>query len=184
MRKSLLVATVSVFTGLAVLFRYVKNAFTAVQFINFPLAFTIIAGAYFGPFAGLLVGLLSYLLSDLLIMPGLWTLANSTLAALVGGFWGLVGGRVSGGMELFVLSYLTTFLFDVLSSMALYVAFGVGPLEAFTLGIVGLFLPVFGGSLIGVGPITEASTALLVCFLSKSVDQGWKLYGRGRDKSG
>jgi len=182
MRKSLLVATVSVFTGLAVLLRYAKNAITAVQFINFPLAFTAIAGARFGPFAGLLVGLLSYSLSDLLILPGLWTLVNSALAALVGAFWGIVGRKVSGKVELFTLAYLTTFFFDVLSSAVLYVAFGVELLKAFTLGIVGLFLPVFGGNLIGVGPITEASTALLVCFLSKSVDQGWEFYGQAGGK--
>ncbi|RLE80315.1 MAG: hypothetical protein DRJ51_06065 [Thermoprotei archaeon] len=171
MRTSLVIAYAAVFTSLAVLVRYAKNALTTVQFVNFPLMFTMLSGMYFGTRVGGLVGFLSFFISDLLIIPGPWTLVNSLLAGLIGILWGLLKNISNRRIEMFVLAYLSTFLYDILSSVILYVVFGLDLTSALIFGIIGLFLPVFGGSLIGVGPITEASTATLVCLLSQILEK-------------
>ncbi len=176
MRRSLVVATVAIFTGLAVLSRYMKNMVTAIQFINLPLVFTILSGLYFGSRVGFMVGSLSYIISDFLILPGMWTIVDSLLAGSIGALWGFIRKFSLGKVELFILVYLSTFLYDILSSMILYVVFGVNIVSAFIWGVVGLFLPVFGGNLLGVGPVTEASTAFLVCFLSWEINKRGILY--------
>ncbi|RLE76030.1 MAG: hypothetical protein DRJ44_04785 [Thermoprotei archaeon] len=174
MRKSLELSLTALLVGLSVLFRYAKNVFTTVQFVNFPLVFCIFSGLFFGSRVGFAVGFLSYVISDFLILPGVWTFVNSLLAGLIGLLWGILGKRfIRYRIEFFVLVFLSVFLFDIASSVILYLIFGFSLLDAFVWGVVGLFLPVFGGKLIGVGPITEASTSFIVCFLS------WELEKRG-----
>ncbi len=176
MVRSYEVSTIALFASLAVLFRYVKNAVTAVQFVNFPLLFTILSSLFLGSRAGFFVGLLSYTISDLLIFPGIWTIVNSLLAGFMGFLWGLARRRKWSGVELFAWLYLSIFFFDILSSFILYVAIGFKPLDALTWGIVGLFLPVFGGSLIGVGPITELCTSLLTYVLFRELEKRGVFY--------
>jgi len=179
MMRSYEASTIALFTGLAVLFRYFKNAVTVVQFINFPLLFTILAGLFFGSRTGFFVGFLSYTISDLLIFPGIWTIVNSLLAGFIGFLWGLARKREWSGIELFAWLYLSVFFFDVLSSFILYVTIGFKLLDALTWGIVGLFLPVFGGSLIGVGPITELCTSLLTYVLFRELEKRGVFYEVG-----
>lgn len=173
------VAVVSVLTALAVTFRYAKNSVTTFQFVNIPLALAYLAAGLFSPYVGLTVAALSYLISDLIIFPGIWTLVNSVLAAVVALFFGVFYRRFRSRVMVFILAFLLTFFYDVFSSSLLYVVFGLKPWEAFVWGFIGLFLPIMGGGMIGVGPLTEFSTSLLALVLIESVARR----GFGRWKS-
>lgn len=163
------VALISVFTALGLALRVAKNLATSVQFVNFPLLFGFLAASFAGPFAGFLTTSLIYLLSDLLILPGVWTLTNMLLGGLVAAAFGAASQALKGFEYRFALAFLLCFLFDISSSMVLYVLFGIPPLQALVVGLVGLFLPVMGGYLIGVGPLTEFTTAFLSVVLDSKL---------------
>ncbi len=165
------VALISTFTALGVAFRVAKNSVTAVQFVNLPLVFGFTAAYVAGPLEGSLTTALTYLLSDLAIAPGAWTLVNMALGGLASALFGLGARSLREPEYRFALSFLLCFLFDVSTSALLYVAFGIPPLQAFLVGVVGLFLPVMGGYLVGVGPLTEASTSLLVTALLAKLER-------------
>jgi len=165
------IALTATFTSLSVAFRVSKNAVTAVQFINIPLAFAFVSSVLFGARVGFLVGFLSYALSDFLIFPGAWTLVNATLAGLFASLYRWVYHPGAGKTLNFTATYILVFSFDILTSAILYVLFGVGPLEAFLTGLIGLFLPVMGGYLVGVGPLTEGSTSLLAVLLIEELSK-------------
>ncbi len=169
-------ALASLFTGAAVALRYAKNALTGVQFINIPLAMAYTAAWLGGPRLGFLVASASYLISDMLIMPGPWTPVDAGLAGAAALAFGLAARRLRG-IELAVAAFLATLAYDVASSSLLYMIFGVPPAEAVAMGIVGLFLPVMGGGLIGVGPVTEAATALLAVGVIEGVERRGVGYG-------
>jgi hypothetical protein len=84
----------------------------------------------------------------------------------IGFLSGLIWGRNSvkqvGKLGLAVGSYIMLLAFDVTNSSALLVIMGFDWFSALIIGIVGLFLPAAGGYLYGVGPITEATTVLLI----------------------
>lgn len=161
--RSRTVATAGMMTSLSIAMRLMKHlAIGATQVINFPFMFTLIASAE-SPLAGLLTGIMSYAVSDVLFGIGPWTAVNSTLCGLIGFIWGYVRSENPG--FLFPFSLVSEFLFDVANSSILYVIFGLRPLEALITGIVGLFLPVMGGTMVAIGPITEISTSLCVAVI-------------------
>jgi len=161
--RSRTVATAGMMTSLSIAMRLMKHlAIGATQVINFPFMFTLIASAE-SPLAGLLTGIMSYAVSDVLFGIGPWTAVNSALCGLIGFAWGYV--RSENPSFLFPLSLTSEFLFDVANSSILYVIFGLRPLEALITGIIGLFLPVMGGTMIAIGPITEISTSLCVAII-------------------
>jgi energy-coupling factor transport system substrate-specific component len=51
------------------------------------------------------------------------------------------------------------------------VAFGLPLAVAIATGIAGLFLPVMGGFMVGVGPVTEFTTALLSALIVEKVSR-------------
>lgn len=159
----------AIMIALAVSLRLMKHMlFGSLQFINFPAIFTIASGILFGPLMGVTVGVTSYLLSDILIgIPGPWTFVNAVLMGFFGGVSGLVWRRVNSDFSkiaMGILVYLMVFSFDILSSWILNMVIGFPPLVAFIWGVMGLFLPVpmSGGFMFGIGPITEATTAIVV----------------------
>ncbi|ABL77434.1 ECF transporter S component [Thermofilum pendens] len=165
------IAAVAVFTSTAVVFRVAKNLVTTVQFVNIPLAMAFVSSAILGYKEGFLVGFLSYVLSDMLIGPGFWTLVNPFLA---GAFSAVFGFSYRRGLEktyLFVSAFLSCFLFDVTTSVLFYMIFGLKPLDALVFGLLGLFVPVVGGFLVGVGPLTEFSTSALAVALLEALER-------------
>jgi uncharacterized membrane protein len=155
--------------ALAVSLRLMKHMlFAGFQFINFPAVFTITSGILFGPVMGATVGFFSYLLSDIMIgMPGYWTIVNALLMGFFGALSGLIFSRINSNFSkiaMGIVIYIIVFSFDILSSGLLYMIIGFPPLEAFIIGFLGLFLPVpiAGGFVFGIGPITEATTAIVV----------------------
>ena len=76
--------------------------------------------------------------------------------------WGYLGEE--DDVTTFVLAYLSAFIYDLLTSWILYVIVGFSPLEALIVGLTGLFVPVAGGTMFFIGPITEGSTALAISF--------------------
>lgn len=154
--------------ALAVSLRLIKySLFGSIQFVNFPAVFTIIGGALLGPSSGAVIGFSSYVLSDIMIgLPGPWTAVNSILMAgfgfLSGLIWGRSGIKQIGRLGLAVGAYIMLLAFDITNSWALLVIMGFDWLSALIIGIVGLFLPAAGGYLYGVGPITEATTVILI----------------------
>jgi len=71
--------------ALAVSLRIIKySMFGPLQFVNFPAIFTIVGGVVFGPIVGLTVGLSSYLLSDMVLGAGPWTVVNALFIGVVG----------------------------------------------------------------------------------------------------
>ncbi|QOJ78588.1 ECF transporter S component [Infirmifilum lucidum] len=163
--KSREIATVAVFTSLAVVFRVLKNIATPIQLVNIPLALALTSAILYGARVGFLVGLLSYIFSDVLIFPGVWSIVNGILAGLIATLYRWVYTPEAGRAFNFVATFLLVFAFDILTSGLLYVLFGVSVLEAFIVGLVGLFFPVMGGYLVGIGPLTETSTSLLTIML-------------------
>jgi energy-coupling factor transport system substrate-specific component len=161
----------AIIIALAVSLRLVKVAlFGPVQFVNFPGIFTIVGGTLFGPSVGIAVGFASYLFSDIMIgLPGPWTVVNAVLMASLGLISGLIWGRNGYGkvtkIGLGIGTFVMMLAFDIISSgILLVMVLGGNWLYAFTIGLIGLFVPspVSGGFMIGVGPITEVTTTILV----------------------
>jgi energy-coupling factor transport system substrate-specific component len=161
----------AILIALAVSLRLVKVAlFGPVQFVNFPGIFTIVGGILFGPSVGIAVGFASYLFSDIMIgLPGPWTVVNAVLMAsfgLISGLiWGRNGYRKVTKIGLGIGTFVMMLAFDIISSgILLVMVLGGNWLYAFTIGLIGLFVPspVSGGFMIGVGPITEVTTTILV----------------------
>jgi energy-coupling factor transport system substrate-specific component len=162
-RGSRTVATVGMMTALSVAMRVVKHLIIgAVQVINFPFMFTLIASSI-SPCAGLLTGIMSYAVSDVLFGIGPWTAVNSALCGIIGLIWGYI--RTERRELLFLLSFLSEFIFDIANSSILYMLFGLSPIQALIVGLIGLFLPVMGGSIFLIGPMTEVTTSLGVALI-------------------
>ncbi|MDK2372555.1 MAG: hypothetical protein QI197_04175 [Candidatus Korarchaeota archaeon] len=158
-------AQIGVWSALAVAARIGKHVLIGpLQFVNLPLLFTMLAGMLYGSDVGFGVGFLSFLVSDSVIGLGIWTLVDGGLAGAIGAIWARL--RIKERVFIFVVAYLSTFLYDILTSWILYLIFGFPPMEAFILGFVGLFLPVAGGGAIAIGPTTEATTSLLLSILA------------------
>ncbi|MCX8169152.1 MAG: ECF transporter S component [Candidatus Methanomethylicia archaeon] len=160
------IALISNLTAASVVLRLVKHVFIGVlPIINFPIVFALISGALFGPIYGFLVGFLSFIVSDVFLGMGIWTIITSFSC----GFIGLIGGfiwykRNPCRWELLVLSMIMIFVYDVISSVLLYLT--LMPLkEAFIVGLIGLFMPIMGGKLYMVGPVVEFSSAMLISIL-------------------
>lgn len=160
----------AVLIALAASLRITKHLlFGPLQFINFPGIFTIVGGIAFGPVTGMTVGFTTYLLSDFLLGAGPWTVVNGLLMGFFGALSGVLWRRTSGSFSKVAMGigvYIIMFAFDILSSWILNMVFGWPPTIALLYGLIGLFLPSpSGGFLIGVGPITEATTAIVVVTL-------------------
>lgn len=165
------IAQIAVFSALGIAVRLLKHAIAGtLQFMNAPLLATIVAACIGGSTVGALTGVISFLASDAVLGLGPWTLVNSMLAFLIGLVWGRVSPNYSF-VIVFTLSFLTVFAYDIISSFALYVLF-IGDLRAALFyAFVGLYIPVMGGYLIGVGPLTETVTAALTALLIKKLDK-------------
>jgi len=160
------VALASVFSALGVAARLLKHAVAGgLQFVNLPLVFTFVAACAGGPRAGAVTGALTFLASDAVLGLGPWTAVNSLVSSALGALWGLAGCRGRGPLRTFVEAYLSTFAYDVVTSLALYIAIGLDARTALAYAIIGLFLPVMGGFMVGVGPLTEFTTAALATLL-------------------
>ncbi len=158
---------VSIFISLAVVFRVAKNVVTSMQFVNIPMIFTFLAAILISPSAGFLVGALSFLISDMMIMPGVWTPIDAMFAGLAGFIvgktfkWAKID-VVKNKWESFTVMFLVLFIvYDFMTSFAFYIVFTGDPYTSATLAILGLFVPVFGGGYIGIGPLTEFTTVTL-----------------------
>lgn len=157
----------AVLIALAASLRITKHLlFGPLQFINFPGIFTIVGGIVFGPVMGMTVGFTTYLLSDLVLGAGPWTFVNALLMGFFGALSGILWRRTTSNFSKIAMGtgvYVIMFAFDVLSSWILNMVFGWSPTVALAYGLLGLFLPSpAGGFMFGVGPITEATTAVVV----------------------
>ena len=168
----------AILIALAVTLRLIKYAlFGPIQFVNFPGIFTLMSGVLFGPVTGVTVGFASYLFSDIILGAGPWTAVNAFFMAILGLVSGLIWSRKDktkiSKAGLGVGAYVLMFAFDVTTSWLLLITIGVEWFTALMFGLIGLFLPASGGFQIGVGPITEATTAVLtvtlVFALSRSI---------------
>ncbi|MHA1409741.1 MAG: ECF transporter S component [Candidatus Odinarchaeia archaeon] len=153
----------ALFASLAISLRLFKHAIIGpIQIINLPAVFTIFAGLLLGSVSGISVGLISFIVSDLFLGFGPWTFVTATFMALIGGIFGLLGGKVTNRPQLFILIVVLLFINDVMTSTILYMVMGFSFQFALIYSILGLFLPIQGGFMFGIGPITEISSALLV----------------------
>ena len=167
--------TTGLFAALATALRLVKNvAVGPVQFVNFPAVFTIMGGLMFGFKAGVFIGVISFVLSDLLLgYAGIWTVVTSLSMGLVGFLSPLLRrlDAESSIVGLGVSSYLLILAYDIISSMALLVPV-VSLQTAFVWSIIGLFLP-SAITLYPVGLVTETVTVLLIVLLYPQVRRAW-----------
>ncbi|MEM3615088.1 MAG: ECF transporter S component [Candidatus Methanomethylicia archaeon] len=150
----------------SVALRLVKHMFIgAIPIINFPAIFAIIAGAISGCVNGFIVGVLSFMVSDVFLGMGVWTIVTSLSCGIIGFMSGLLWcKRKPYILEVMVLSTILIFIYDLLSSILLYLT--VMPLrEAVIVGFIGLFLPAMGGTLYMIGPIVEISSATVISIL-------------------
>lgn len=160
------IALISNLTAASVALRLVKHIFIGViPIINFPIIFSIISGAIMGPVNGFLVGVLSFIVSDIFLGMGIWTLITSLSCGLIGFVSGLIWyKRNPCSLEILVLSTILIFIYDILSSILLYLPL-MPPIEALILGFIGLFIPVMGGRLYAIGPVVEFSSAMVISLL-------------------
>jgi len=155
----------AMFISLSVVLRLFKHVLLGeLQIINFSLVFAIIAGYFYGGFAGFNVGFFSFILSDFYLGFGLWTIVDGFIAGIIGFMWSLFRW-ISDRFLIFILSFLSIFIYDIFTSAILYCLIGFSLWKAFLIGFIGLFLPVYGGYLYGIGPITEFSSSMLICIL-------------------
>ena len=158
-------AQIGIWTALSVVTRLGKHLLVGpIQFINLPLLFAMLSGMLYGAEVGMGVGFLSFLVSDSFLGLGLWTIVDGGTAGLLGVLWSRIWPK--NRLFLVILAYLTTFLYDIVTSCTLYMIFGLSPMEAILVGILGLFIPVAGGELFAIGPTTEAATAITLLFIA------------------
>lgn len=155
--------------------RVFKHAIVgSVQFVNFSAIFAITAGCMFGYKSGAYVGVMSYVVSDVLLgYAGIWTVFTSLSMGLVGVLSSLVS-RFDVDSSIFglgVCSYLLVLTYDILSSLLgqiLYLPFQA----ALIWSILGLFLP--GPAPYPVGLVTEIVTVVLIVLIYPQVKRAWK----------
>lgn len=173
--RSKKIAYTSLMIALAVALRLIKySLFGNLQFVNFPGIFTIVSGIFFGPVTGTVVGFSSYLLSDMLIgMPGPWTVVNMLFMGSLGMLSGLLWNRKNrSGISKFgvgIGTYIMMLGFDIMTSVLLLVVMQYPLQLAFITGILGLFVPVGGGYMYAIGPVTELTTAILVVAIAHAL---------------
>ncbi len=173
--RSRKIAYTSLMIALAIALRLLKGSmFGPLQFINFPGVFTIVSGIVFGPITGMVVGAGSYILSDILIgLPGPWTPINAILMGTVGLFTGLIWNRSDrtkiSRIGIGVGTYVIMLVFDIFASFAFFAVSGSPWMVALTAGVAGLFVPTGGGLMYGIGPVTEAATAILVVTITHTL---------------
>lgn len=166
----------ALFVALASSLRLFKHVVVGpVQFVNFPAIFTIVGGLTFGYKAGALIGVMSFVVSDLLLgYAGVWTIFTSLSMGFVGALSALIRklGTDSSHLGVGVCSYLLVLTYDVLSSVALLIL--LVPFEtAFVWSVVGLFLP-SSVALYPVGLVTEIVTVVLIVLIYPQVKKAWK----------
>ena len=178
-------ALLSIMVSLSVATRFAKHVLVGpIQFVNFPLYYTMLAAYVGGPALGAATGFLSYALSDVYLSAvaigvGPWTIVTSTTACAVGALAGfLLKGGESDEVVLFVETYVLCFVYDVVSSFLCYLMFWSGdPAYALLLSIIGLFLPAGGGYMVAAGLITEASTSMLLAATAERVRRALEKIG-------
>ena len=171
--QTLQISLASCFIASAAALRLMKHLVAGpIQFINVLAIFTILGGACLGLKGGFVVGLLSFPVSDFMLglaglgLPGWWTLVTSLSMAFIGvlsSFLWFRRGRFSA-LEVFICSYLLIFVNDLLSSFLFYIPF-MEPSMALASAFIGLFLPMMGGHLYAVGPVTEALSSFSITLL-------------------
>lgn len=166
------IALIAVFSALAIAGRLLKHAVAGTfQFVNIPLIAAMVAAHAGGPLVGALTGFFSFVGSDAVLGLGPWTLVNSLIAGVIGAVWGIADTEGATPLRLFVLAFLLTFFYDVLSSFALYALFIGDARIALLYALLGLFVPVMGGVMVGVGPLTEFVTAALTTVLIDRINK-------------
>lgn len=169
-------AITAVFIALASTLRLFKHViFGPTQFVNFPAIFTVMGGLMFGYAAGAFIGVMSFVVSDVLLgYAGVWTVFTSLSMGLVGilsSFLGRINAD-SSALSLGVCSYLLILTYDVLSSVVLLIP--LVPIQtAFLWSIIGLFLP-SSVVLYPVGLVTEIVTVVLIVLIYPRVRGIWK----------
>lgn len=174
--RVLSLAMIASFIALSSALRLVKHLVIGpVQFVNFPAVFTILGGLRLGGKAGFLIGVMSFLVSDLIMgFAGPWTIATSLSMGLIGALSSVIS-RVDDNISLIGLgisSYLLILTYDILSSVILLIP--SLPLHvAFFSAIIGLFLP---SSIVfyPVGIATEIVTVFLIVLIHPQIKKVWR----------
>lgn len=169
------ITVTALFVALASALRLVKHVTVGpMQFVNFPAIFTILSGLMFGYKAGLFVGGMSFIVSDILIgSVGPWTAFTSLSMAFIGAMSPImrrldVGSSMIG---LAVSSFLLILIYDIISSLILLIP--LVPLEtAFIWAIAGLFLP-SSITFYPVGLVTEIVTVALILLIYPKLKKAW-----------
>lgn len=169
------ITVTALFVALASSLRLVKHVVIGpMQFVNFPAIFTILSGLMFGYRAGLFVGGMSFVVSDVLIgSVGPWTVFTSLSMAFIGAVSPLMRRLdvESSVLGLAVSSFLLILIYDITSSLILLLP--SFPLEtAFIWAIVGLFLP-SSITLYPVGLVTEIVTVALILLIYPRIKKAW-----------
>ena len=162
----------AVLSAAAASLRIIKHLIAGpIQFVNIPAVFAIIGGAVFGARIGFLVGLFSFVISDFILGSGPWTAVNSILCGLIGVISSVLwyGETSVSRLEVGATTYLLLFMNDILNSMILYLLLGFSIQQAAIISVVGLFLPIAGGWMFFVGPITEGTTSVLAATLMPEI---------------
>ena len=174
-RKSQYIVLIALFSSLPVALRmaFIMSGLSIfVQWTNIIGIFAFLGAIFLGPMAGLFIGLIGFFLSDMVSPYGV-----SPFTLIMGGTMGIIafassflivykGQRnILKNIILFVKLYILMFIYDIITSILGYLLWGLNINDAIFYGIVGLFIPLYGGFLWFVGPITEASTAIFTILL-------------------
>ncbi len=173
--KTTTITLISVLASLAIVLRILKNIiFGTFQFINIPLVFVLFTSYYFGSKISSIIGILAFTISDLYIGVGIWTITNTLIVTSLS-FLASLTRKIKSRIYLFIFFYLISLIYDILSSLILYIVFGLTFTNALLFSIIGLFIPIQGGYMIGIGPLTETSTALTTVLMIHGVRKRIKI---------
>jgi len=173
--KTQALTLISLLTSLAVTLRLLKHAIVgSFQFINIPLCFVFFSSYYFGFRIASIIGILTFIISDLFLGIGIWSVTNSIIVAILS-LCIVCIRKIKSKTYLFVSFYLLSLAYDITSSLILYIIFGINFYTALIFSIIGLFMPIQGGYVIGIGPLTEISTSLITIFMIYGVEKRIKI---------
>lgn len=148
-----------------------RMALAALPNIKIVAFLVLMAGVIGGRRVGLLVGMITVFVSDVLMFGvGIWTLSNAAGMGFLGVAAGLLWSKrkvIPSKLEFGVIGYLLTLVYDVFTSIVspyfIYLMAGdvSFTLTALLVILAGLFVPL-GGFLYPPGPAHELVTALLL----------------------
>lgn len=115
-KKNVLLVSIT-FAVFGRLFLNLFPIFSAIPNIDPTITFAVLAALFLGPEAGLVVGAASYLLSNMVLGQGIWTIYQMIAGAIAGGIAGYSKKEVISAETLVGFAVLGTIIYQMIVNM-------------------------------------------------------------------